>query len=132
MQTRSACVLILLGLTTASCSESAQVTVNTGDLSRQAALVGVELDEIALRVTGRDFGTIEQTLTPESEVVRLSVPPGPARRFELAAIINLNDADLPELPAFFGEAERDLTTGANVIELPYRAQGALRLAFSVV
>ncbi|MEL6759536.1 MAG: hypothetical protein AAFP04_03960 [Myxococcota bacterium] len=76
--------------------------------------------------------TLETRLTPESEVVRLSVPVGSERLFELFALRRLDDPDLVELPVFFGEVRQDLVAGSNEVSLPYRAQGAIRISLETV
>ncbi|MEO0593813.1 MAG: hypothetical protein AAFZ38_09550, partial [Myxococcota bacterium] len=116
----------------AGCSETSSVDLELTELQRAAALQGVPLDSIVLRVSGDGFETIERSLTPDNETVRIQVPTGPSRRFELIALRSIEDADLPELPVFFGETEQDLVVGANSVELRYLAQGALNVSLEVI
>ncbi|MEL6759375.1 MAG: right-handed parallel beta-helix repeat-containing protein [Myxococcota bacterium] len=109
------------------CAERGDVRLELGALERQAALDGIQLDEIVLRVSGPGFEPIEEALTPTTETVSLQIPAGPARRFELLGIRRIDAPDLPELPAYFGEVEQAVTLGRNEIRLPYREQGAINL-----
>ena len=114
------------------CSESSNVELEFAELQREAALQGVPLDSIVLRVSGEGFETIERSLTADEERVRIQVPTGPARRFELSALRRIEDTDVPELPVFVGETEQDLVVGSNSVEIRYRAQGALNVDLQVV
>lgn len=109
------------------CTNRGDVELQLGPLTERAALDGIALDEIVLRVSGPGFEPIEEALTPTTETVSLQVPAGPARRFELLGIRRIDAPDLSELAAYFGEVEQDVTMGSNEIRLPFREQGAINL-----